>query len=156
MRPRPCENHFACHRRARLIQAVLLRRIKDSPRPHPRFFCCALTRSSGVFTQPGPRSSHSTTTASIDRCVETRHSQWCLDGERQCRQILTRTAVALLCRRGVLIQPAGASGSRYLCCFFKRCAERLHRLNLPRLADCLDIAGNLAHSNGPNIGGDPG
>jgi hypothetical protein len=54
VRPRPCENHFAGHLGATLIQAVLLTRIKDTLRSPHRFFCYVLTRSSRVFTQPGP------------------------------------------------------------------------------------------------------
>jgi hypothetical protein len=52
--PRLCENHFVVYLCARLIQAILLARIKDLLRLQPRFFCCVLTSASGVFTQPPP------------------------------------------------------------------------------------------------------
>jgi hypothetical protein len=49
--PRLCENHFAGHLGARLIQAVRCARIKDSPKLRFRFYCCVLTTGSCVFTQ---------------------------------------------------------------------------------------------------------
>jgi hypothetical protein len=50
--PRPCENHSAGHLGARLIQTERRPRIKDSPRMRLRFYCCARTTASSVFTQP--------------------------------------------------------------------------------------------------------
>jgi hypothetical protein len=52
--PRPRENHSAGHLRARLIQTGCHSRIKDSPRPRFRFYCCVRAKARSVFTQPGP------------------------------------------------------------------------------------------------------
>ena len=48
-----CGNHSAGRSGARLIRIECRSRIKDSPRPQVRFFSCARTTASPVFTQPG-------------------------------------------------------------------------------------------------------
>lgn len=48
-----CENHRAGSSGARLIRERCRLRMNDSPRPHIRFSCFALTTASSVFTQPG-------------------------------------------------------------------------------------------------------
>jgi len=53
-RPRLCKNRSAGPLDARLIQTARRRRIKYSPRPSLRFYCCVLTTALSVFTQPGP------------------------------------------------------------------------------------------------------
>ena len=50
-----CENPSEGRPRARLIQTERRSRMKDSPRPQVRFFCCPQATASGVFTQPGQK-----------------------------------------------------------------------------------------------------